>query len=58
MPLSIYDGSIENVRNLSLPPSPLPITPYAERGGQTTDRIHHLVDDEVAGAWRKAALQL
>jgi hypothetical protein len=49
-----FDGSLERGLPIPLPPSPMTITPYADRGDKPTSRIHHLVDDEVAGAWKRA----
>lgn len=49
-----YDGSIEKMINIPLPPSPVAITPYAENGERTTVHLNHLVGDEVAGEWKKA----
>lgn len=49
-----FDGSIEKDNRLTSLPYLLAITPYSEDGSQTTDRLHNLVDDEIAGAWSKA----
>jgi hypothetical protein len=49
-----YDGCMEKGFCIPLPASPVAITPYAENGDSPTNRINHLVDDEVAEAWRQA----
>lgn len=48
-----YDGSTEKDICLSSP-YPLAITPYAEDGYRATGRLHHLVDDDIAGTWSQA----
>lgn len=49
-----YDGCMDKGPRTPLPASLVAITPYAENGDIHTDRVNHLVGQDVAEAWKQA----